>query len=208
MIGRPAQSFGVRRRSDSAGGASHYIRVVSTTVYVNWLARLRHPSFLAPLSVVISSLVIGTLGLLPVGLPWLLAGTALLTLAAFTVGRALEPGTSADQKVYALAWTAVILVIVLIGSWSYPALHRPESQKYFLVQGSDEAMCLRVAAQPGGAALVLGRQLCVGQPFAVDCQVRVSGAEWLRVATYPPYWVPRIAVQPVTDSDGDVPGCD
>jgi len=135
--------------------------VIKSSAVVDRLARLWHPSLLAPTAVVASSIATQLFGLLSVDLPWLLAGTALLTLAAFLVGRALESGASAEQRVVNLAWTVALLVLVLIGSWLYPSFHRSPGPKYFVVVGSDEAECLRVGAQPGGAPLKLGPQfLC------------------------------------------------
>ena len=118
------------------------------------VAVLVRPSTLTPVTILVFGLVVTALGFADVPKLWILAGTGLLTVAGWFVGLSLEPETDPAIKVRYLGFTIAVLMLVIVGSWSYPALTQQDfSARYFVLVGAEEAQCLKSTSRPGGEAL-------------------------------------------------------
>lgn len=172
------------------------------------VAALVRPSTLTPVAILVLGLVITALGFADLPKLWILAGTGLLTVAGWFIGLSLEPETDPAIKVRYLGCTIALLLLVIVGSWSYPAFTQPDfSARYFVLVGANETQCLKSTSRPGGETLTLAPSVCGGDPVAVRCRVTREGDDWLRLYSTP-HWVPRVALEPVTPADDDLPTCD
>ena len=100
------------------------------------------------------SVIIAAIGLADVPRTWIIAGTAVLSVASLCIGHALMPSTIPATKVKALGGAVAALLVYIVGTLGYAQFWDPAISKQqpvaFILRNASETQCLRPSAEPGG----------------------------------------------------------
>lgn len=186
------------------------------------MSRLRaalHPDVIGAVVVVVSAVLVTSLGLADVPVGWIIAGTVGLTVVAILAGHAARKDVESGTRVRLLTGATVTLVLIVVGIAGYVRWWDPRNEGVrlweFLLADVTETQCIRVSGEPGGEPLVLAPStnselapICGGATHFFECRSEDDdGVPWLRLAGSR-YWLPEDVLRPrVGSSTGRLPAC-
>jgi len=165
---------------------------------------VRRPDVILAGAVLVFGLLAAGLGLGSVPRTWVLAGTAVFTIAGLTYGHALTPQVRDRSRRRALHATVILLVIFIVGSagyanWWDPSKAPPAVGEYILMT-DDPTQCLAAHGYPGGPKMPGDPGLsgiCGGQAHRFTCRAVLKDGEiWLRIEFNRYWWFPESALRP------------
>jgi hypothetical protein len=173
-----------------------------------------HPDHLAGGIILLGGVLVAGLGLAEVPRGWIIAGTAILTLAGVLAGNAAQAGITDASRVRALSGALGCVVVFVLGLAAYNLRFDPSRASgtrvwEFVLDGASEVECMKVYGEPGGQQITLGpggtplAPICGGTAHYVEChQTLDDGSDWYRLASSR-YWLPASAVRPRAGSSVD-----